>query len=505
MSQEGDDNDIVKVYFSDVFEVDPDVIEGYGAFNISLINDLPLFIDPFLLFNSNEPEYRALHDEILKYVAFLRDMSLTGGINPGLLKNWFLFPEVKQNWLGFSEIGNEGSGLGPDFALALNRNLNQIFSNFGEETITKSSHLEKLCLIKSGVGKDNISDFTTNLIKKFLLEYTQTFAQAHIAKSRRGIFPVERVYFNFETRSWVTARFDLPSYYGDFVLLTPKDILTKEDTWINKSDIVNRFNDIVIGIPNEQLRAQINQYFVMNLPRREKKRGKGYKEPTKKEIAEAVGSVIAKYPEFIDYYVRFKEDNGDEAKSVSETRVQEVESLFIRELSGLIHTLIVKSDFYKVGSDTIDECYQRVLFLKNVIENKDGYRIFYVKGEPIKRESDLHVMFRLTWFATLSDVSPETNDGRGPVDFKISRGSQDKTLVEFKLASNSKLKQNLAKQVEVYKKAHDTDKAIKVILFFTYNEEQRVRAILKELDLENEKYMVLIDARNDNKPSASNA
>ena len=44
----------MKVYFSDFFNVNPDVIEKYGAFNISLINDFPLFIDPFLLFNSNK-------------------------------------------------------------------------------------------------------------------------------------------------------------------------------------------------------------------------------------------------------------------------------------------------------------------------------------------------------------------------------------------------------------------------------------------------------------------
>jgi hypothetical protein len=58
----------MKVYFSDIFKVSPDVIEKYGAFNISLINDLPLFIDPFLLFNSTKPEYQKLHKEILQYV-----------------------------------------------------------------------------------------------------------------------------------------------------------------------------------------------------------------------------------------------------------------------------------------------------------------------------------------------------------------------------------------------------------------------------------------------------
>ena len=73
------------------------------------------------------------------------------------------------------------------------------------------------------------------------------------------------------------------------------------------------------------------------------------------------------------------------------------------------------------------------MFLKNVIENKDGYRIFYYKGEAIKKEADVQIMFRLTWYAAPEDVTREANEGRGPVDFKISAGALDKTLVEFKL------------------------------------------------------------------------
>jgi hypothetical protein len=76
----------MKVYFSDVFKVKPSVIEKYGAFNISLINDLPLFIDPFLIFNSSSKEYQRLHKEILKYVAFLRDQSVAKNVNEGLLQ-----------------------------------------------------------------------------------------------------------------------------------------------------------------------------------------------------------------------------------------------------------------------------------------------------------------------------------------------------------------------------------------------------------------------------------
>jgi len=39
-------------FFSDHFGIDSAVLAKYGAFNVSLITDLPLFIDPFLLFNS---------------------------------------------------------------------------------------------------------------------------------------------------------------------------------------------------------------------------------------------------------------------------------------------------------------------------------------------------------------------------------------------------------------------------------------------------------------------
>jgi len=70
----------VNIYFSDYFRVSTDDLDEYGAFNISLINDLPVFIDPFLLFSSDKDEYEALHQEIIKYITFLREMSDKGTI-----------------------------------------------------------------------------------------------------------------------------------------------------------------------------------------------------------------------------------------------------------------------------------------------------------------------------------------------------------------------------------------------------------------------------------------
>ena len=114
-------------------------------------------------------------------------------------------------------------------------------------------------------------------------------------------------------------------------------------------------------------------------------------------------------------------------------------------------------------------------------------------------------MYRLTWFATPFDVNREVNNGRGPVDYKVSMGRFDKTLVEFKLASNSKLKQNLQHQVSIYEAANNTANSIKAILHFNDNELKRVLKVLNELGLTGRRDMVLIDACRDNKPSASNA
>ena len=257
----------MKVLFSDFFRVDSDAVEQYGAFDISLLADLPLFVDPFLLFNSKKPEYRQLHDKIIRYLRFLREKTESQQLSKGLIKAWFRFPEIQQNWLGFSQTGNQGRGLGPMFAESLHIYLGKLFSSFGDEQITKGSHLEKLCLIRDGVGRDNISDFTNNLILDFLLDYTQTFARKHIDKELRQRFLVPKVRFNYETESWESVEFDLPVLDGTFVLLTPKDILTRDETWINKTDFIDQFQSIPDALDNDALRAQVNNYFKNQLRR----------------------------------------------------------------------------------------------------------------------------------------------------------------------------------------------------------------------------------------------
>jgi hypothetical protein len=486
------------IYFSDFFQVPEKDIEKYGAFNISLINDLPLFIDPFLIFGSKSDDYKKLHDSILRYLSFLKNKTENFHPSLGQLKAWYTFHEVKQNWLGYSTIGNAGSGLGLDFAKSFSSNLKTVFEDLGKEKITMTSHLEKACLFEIGVGKDNISDFTCNLIKEFLLDYTQSFALSHVSTTLLKQIVVDKVYFDYDLEHWMPKEYTLPFYGGDFVILTPKDILTKDDTWINSSDLRGSFEKICMSLPDDQLRFEVSNYFIKQLPALKDK-----EKHTQKEITKATRETIRKYPIIVNYYIKDKEENKAKAKNVSQQNVEEVQTVFIQNVQHFVNFLQSNTDFYKYSaSGSYNEAYKRIEYLKKVIEENDGYRLFYYKGEPIKKEEYLQIIYRLTWYSTTYDVNREVNNGRGPVDYAISKGSKDKTLVEFKLASNSKLKQNLSHQVEIYEKAHSTDSSIKVILYFNADEFTKVNKILKELKLDQDKNIVLIDAGQ--KISASN-
>jgi hypothetical protein len=459
-----------------------------------VVSDLPLFVDPFLLFNSNKPQYQALHEEVLRYLRFLRDQAVLD-LDPDLINNWYRFKEVKQNWLGFTLFGNDGAGLGSDFAVSLHEVLGDILSNFGNETATRGSHLEKLCLIRPGVGRDNISDFTTNLIKGFLCDYTQEFAREHLRDEDCDTFPVERAQFNYDTQTWMPQRYYLPRLRDDYVLLTPSDMLTRDNTWINPRDMIAKFSRLPTALPDANQRAQVNQYFRRVLVRN----------PTAEQRRQAAWETIRAFPQLIDAYIRLQEDDGDKAESSSAAKVGETRRALVEQIRLVLTDLKENTEFYDKPWTSYEECLERVRLFKAYIEDSDGYKLLNNGGKTFSTESEVQLAFGLIWCGSEFDLNREANNGRGPVDFKASYGSGDKSLIEFKLANNTQLKRNLQKQVAIYEAANRTRKSVTVIVFYTRQQEGRVQGILRELKLDRERSIVLIDARADNKPSASKA
>ena len=150
-------------------------------------------------------------------------------------------------------------------------------------------------------------------------------------------------------------------------------------------------------------------------------------------------------------------------------------------------------------NDSYKESLKRIDDFKRYIEYNDvGILI-----NPKCKEQCLQKLFKMIWRITSFDFNAEVNNGRGPVDFKVSKGSKDKTIIEFKLASNSKLRQNLLNQVEIYKQSNNTIKTIVVLFYFNEKDKDKLYKALEEFQLSNIENVIVIDCCRQ-KASASN-
>lgn len=485
-----------RIFFSDQFRVSRNTLDAYGAFDLNLLADVRLFVDPFLLFNSAKPEYQALHEDIIKYLRFLRSIA-SDDLPDAVVKDLFRFQEVKQNWFGYCELGNEGHGLGQDFAIAMRQALGRALSNFGEETGTKGSHLEKVSLIRPRVGKDNISDFTTNLIKNYLVDYTEKFARDHLHPSRCANVGVRRVRFNYKTRSWVDEVRYLPMFNGDYVLLTPVDMLVHDDVWINYSDMVAQYPQIVAGVDDDVQRSRVDAYFQQQLA--------DTVNPSTKQVTAARQQTLAFFPWLLDTYIKMREDDGDGAIAVSDSEIEQITAVFVTLFSNFVDNFwSLPGMAERPKATSLEEVRHRTQIFKHWVEDQGGH-LSLNDARQRASEKDVQRLVFLTLKASAFDVNSEVNNGRGPVDFKVSRGASDTTLLEIKLASNSHLRRNLEKQVDIYKKANDTNNAVTMVIYYDALERAKLDRACSQLGIEEGPDLVFVNARLDDKPSGSKA
>jgi hypothetical protein len=320
------------------------------------------------------------------------------------------------------------------------------------------------------------------------LSYTQEFARLHLKPSQRKLFSI-RCSFDQALQIWLPKQFELPHFYrgdrgDDFIILTPVDILTKDEAFICSSDFTASFRHIAGALENSSLREAVNTYFASQLPEK----------PKKNDFELAVYSTVNKFPDLLDYYIKSKEEKKDQASIISHEKVDRLQRELLDTLQKLSSFLSADPSFYQTAPNSYEEALARAGYLKETIENNDVYRIFYKDGKPIASEETIQRIFRLTWFGSPYDVNSEVNNGRGPADYKISYGDRDSTIVEFKLGRSSSLKNNLISQAEVYKKASRSISDIKVILCYSQAEVARVHRVLKSIGQENAENIVIIDA-----------
>lgn len=188
--------------------------------------DLPLGIDPFLLYKSRDPQFQSLHDQILQVFASGAELVKQSKLRE--VAALFHFPEVPEIGFGYSSGGKRGSGIG------------EFLSTLILETLRESpallergiKHIEELQLLSVGIGPDRISDMAGGIIKSFLIEYTQRQAELWRLPIKAGM-PISDV-FSPADFSWHDGYYDLPvsPYDNSAILLVPRRIV-RSLPWIN--------------------------------------------------------------------------------------------------------------------------------------------------------------------------------------------------------------------------------------------------------------------------------
>jgi hypothetical protein len=214
------------------------LLEGVSQYDVDFVIprlgvDLPLGIDPFLMFKSRDEELSRLHQLI------------TGHFNAGvqavrsgkfeLANEIFDFPEVSAIGLGYTRSGKRGSGLGGYLRDLIIETL-KASPGLQERGVL---HVEEMQLLAAGIGPDRISDISANILKRHLVEYTQRQAALWGLPLRGGV-PLPHLY-DEATQSWADVYVDLPVGPTDEapVLFVPRRIV-RALPWINYDDFLQR-------------------------------------------------------------------------------------------------------------------------------------------------------------------------------------------------------------------------------------------------------------------------
>lgn len=184
--------------------------------DIDLNLDFPLYIDPAGFVNPRDDfaekcraDIQDFFDTVLKAVA-------SGDISKG---NALLaaLKEPNETHLGVSKGEPDGRGIGGKQAVQILHNLQN--SVAGKTGLLKD--LTDVALFVEGVGADKISDMTTNIIRRHLIEYTQQQFELH-GQTISNNLPTGLLW-DTGRGQWVRDAHDkIPVINGKRILLVPK-------------------------------------------------------------------------------------------------------------------------------------------------------------------------------------------------------------------------------------------------------------------------------------------
>ncbi|WP_226622210.1 hypothetical protein [Brucella anthropi] len=431
-------------YFSSTFGVDKAWMDKTGVFDPTLDIDAPLFIDPFLLPYSQHQEFKGCatdkYDEHIGTIYHLVKQSLDGHKKAwtAALKKFQLgeIHGLQGTCLGYSKGSVRGRGIGPKLA-----EKSLVWAKEVIELGVKDPELfSSLPLFEDGIGPDMISDMVANIILDCIIDFNNRIYQEIKSDLGKSI-PLHAVRVGNKIANLPRNPYDNQSCP---VILLPNDILK----YLPLMDDVTRLG--AFADSNAEIRDRVNAHFSEIFKIRYKRE--------KEEIKKSAMKDAHKFQALLDV-IKLSERKPYDL-------VKDPEGLLIwsqiAETTTGLYKLAIVDDNTKTESERINNVVIAIIEqFKNLVENNRLYQVFYADNKP-RHERFSQLLFlaiaKSYCEANNLDISPESDNGAGPVDFKFSTGLK-KVIVEIKLSTNGKVVTGYQAQLEAYAKAENAELA----------------------------------------------
>ena len=336
-----------------------------------------------------------------------------------------LFPEIAIASLGYSEGSNKGRGVSQSLARQLYTTAKEVV----DAGIKDPAIFELAVVFEEGFGPDLISDMTLFVI----LEDVSAFNKRVCNRLN-----IPTISLDIGTRS-VTAAWSEKTRQA--ILLIPRSLLSELPEATSHEDI-----DRVLRY-NEELRERLNKRFGenwSNLVRR----------LTKRELRDIFIHHPRLLKEWLKSYKERRPTSYDfDADPLGEVVWDEIGRQFANE-----HQL--QLDEPQSPDELTHVVTQITTKFKRLVEKNGLCKHLYTDDGKQRPEKFAQLLFYAVADSYCEvnnfDLSAEPNAGRGPVDFKLSRGYHQRATVEIKLSSNGKALDGLLAQLPEYSLAEQS-------------------------------------------------
>lgn len=413
--------------------------KSHEWFDLELTLDTPLYVDPMLAFEDDNPFWSETKQDVTDFFLLAAEyVRRANGDHTSThwakAERMLMFPEPKEFALGLSLGHPEGSGTGRELATKMAGALDLLQNR----NVSEVHYVELFVLFCDGLGVDRISDIFCNIAKDRFIKYTLGVAQEEGVPLSKVSVRHER--WSRKSGTWHDGRIDLPespSMANTGVLLAPERFL-KDIPRVTPAGFWTWAEGNVAAVLRDDLNYTI---------------GEAFDEATKtqrgRELARISPDIAVQY---VDAKARERlvpyDVTEDPDLLVRWAEVGRAAALNAFELA----VPTTEDDFRSFVADQLIESFRQQ------VEEADLWRVFWDDSHTMPRQEKIvQAVANSMWVAQCKaadvDISREANIGRGPVDFKFSRGWKLRALIEVKLIGSTKLFQGASKQLPQYLKS----------------------------------------------------